>query len=141
MAFTKGASAFIRLDNVAGSPVNVSAYADNFSWPQTTTTAETTVFGLTAKTFIPSLTDGDTISLSGPSDVAMGTFLSALKAAQAAGSSSWTVEYSPGGSVAGQLKISAETWITSWNPSSPVGGRNEYTCSLQVSGAVTNGVW
>jgi hypothetical protein len=141
MAFIRGANAFIRIDGVAGSPVNVSMYSDDFNWPQTVDTAEVSTFGSTAKAFITTLTDGDTVSQSGPYDVAMGTFLSTIKAAQTAGSSTATLEYSPGGSVAGQPKISAEAWLVGYNPSSPVGGRNEYSASWQLTGAVTNSTW
>ena len=141
MAFKAGKLAFIRIDGVAGTPVDVSAYADDFSWPQSIETAETTAFGQTAKSSIPTLSDGDTVSMSGPLDVAMGTFLATIKAAQAAGSSSATIEYSPGGSVAGQVKISAEAWLTGYNPASQVGGRVEYSASWQITGACTNGTW
>jgi hypothetical protein len=141
MAFIRGANAFIRIDGVAASPVNVSMYADDFNWPQTVDTAEVSTFGSSAKAFIPTLTDGDTVSQSGPYDVAMGTFLATIKAAQSAGSSTTTLEYSPGGSVAGQPKISAEAWLVGYNPSSPVGGRNEYSASWQITGAVTNSTW
>jgi hypothetical protein len=141
MAFTPGKSAYIRIDGVAGSPVNVSMYADDFSWPQSVDTYEVSTFGSTAKAFIPGLTDGDTVSQSGPFDVTMGTFLAAIKSAQSAGSSTATIEYSPGGSVAAQPKVTAEAWLVSYNPSSPVGGRNEYSASWQITGAVVNSTW
>lgn len=141
MAFKAGTVAFVAIDGVAGTPVNVSSYADNFTWPQTTTTVETSVFGTAAKAFIPSLTDGDTISVSGPLDVAMGTFLATLKSAQSAGSSTATLQWGPGGSVAGQLKISAEVWVSQYNVTTSVSGRVDYSASLQVTGAVTNGTW
>lgn len=141
MAFKAGTAAFVLLDGVAGSPVNVSGYQDNFSWPQSVQTLETSVFGTAAKAFITGLTDGDTIAVSGPLDVGLGTFLAGLKSAQSAGSSTSTVTWGPGGSVAGQLKITAETWVSAFNVSSGVSGRAEFSASLQVTGAVTNGTW
>jgi hypothetical protein len=141
MAFKAGTAAHVLLDGVAGTPVNVSSYHDNFSWPQTTTTVETSAFGTAAKAFITSLTDGDTIGVSGPLDVALGTFLAGVKAAQSMGSSTSTVTYSPGGSVTGQLKLSAEVWVSQFNVSTGVAGRAEWSASLQVTGAVTNSTW
>lgn len=141
MSFKPGKGAFILLDNVAGTPVDVSAYQDNFSFDQPVDTLEVTVFGNNAKAFIPGLTDGGQVQLSGPLDVAMGTFVSALKAAQAAGSSSTTVTYAPGGSVAGQVKQSAETYVSGYSVTTGVGGRVEYSATLQVTGTVTNTTW
>lgn len=141
MAFKAGKGAFILLDSVAGSPTDVSAYADNFSFPQPIDTIDTTTFGSDAKTFIPGLTDGGSVDLSGPLDVALGTLVASLKAAQAAGSTSSTVTWGPGGSVSGQIKQSAEVYVSAYNVSVGVGGRVEYSCSLQVTGAVTNTTW
>lgn len=141
MAFKAGKGSFILLDGVAGTGVDVSAFADSFSFDQPIDTHDVTVFGQNAKAFIPGLTDGGAAQMSGPLDVALGTFVAGLKAAQAAGSASATLIWGPGGSVSGQVKQSAETWVTAYNVSSGVGGRVEYSCSLQVTGAVTNGTW
>jgi len=141
MAFKPGKGAFLALDNTAGSPVDVSAYADSFDFPQPVDQVETTTFGATAKAFIPGLTDGGQFSMSGPADVGMGTFLAGMKAAQAAGSSTSTIQFGPGGSVSGQVKVSAECYIAAYNISVGVGGRVEYSASLQVTGSVTNGTW
>ncbi len=50
-----------------------------------------------------------------------------------------TVNYGPGGSVSGQAKTSFECYIASFEPASTVAGRVEWSASLQVTGAVTNG--
>lgn len=141
MAFKAGKTAYIALDNVAGSPVDVSAYADSFDFPQPVDQLDTTTFGDSAKDMIPGLTDGGVVNVSGPLDVALGTFIASLKAAQAAGSTTSTVQFGPGGSVSGQIKVSAECYISAYNISVGVGGRVEYSASLQVTGAVTNGTW
>jgi hypothetical protein len=141
MAFKPGFSAWFALDNVAGTLTNLSHYTDNVDHPQTVETLDVSVFGTTSKAFITGLTDGDTIAISGPYDVTMYTHLTALKAAQAAGSSTATYTYGPGGSVASQAKISCEAWVSSVGLSTGVGGRAELSASLQVTGAVTNGTW
>ena len=141
MAFKAGKDAFIRIDGIAGSPVNVTPYADSFDFPQPVDTYDVTTFGSSVKLFIPGLTQGGVISQSGPLDVAMGTFLATINAAQTAGSSTFTIEYSPAGSVAGQLKLSAEACFGGWTVTSPVGGRVDYTASWQVTGAVATSTW
>jgi hypothetical protein len=141
MAFRAGTVSFVMLDNVAGSLTNLSSYADNFAWPQSVETVDVSVFGTAAKAFINGLTDGDTVTMSGPLDATLHTHLTAVKAAQSAGSSTMTVTWGPGGSVSGQPKISAETWVTQYAPATAVGGRMEYSATLQVTGAVTNATW
>lgn len=141
MAFRPGHRSFFALDTAAGSLTNVSGYIDTVDAPQSVEMLEVSVLGTTSKAFIPGLTDGDTISISGPYDAAIHTQLTALKAAQAAGSSTATFLYGPGGSVASQASISAECYIASYAPPTSVGGRAEWSASLQVTGAVTNTVF
>lgn len=141
MAFKAGIVSWFALDNVAGSLTNLTPYIDNTSVPQTVEQLDVSVFGTSSKAFIPGLTDGDTVSLSGPYDVTMHTHLTAVKAAQAGGSSTSTYTWGPGGSVAAQAKISGECWLASYEVSSGVGGRVEYSATLQVTGTVTNTVW
>lgn len=141
MAASAGKSAWVMLDGANAGGTNVSQYHDSFSWPQTVQQLETSTFGTTPKQFIPGLTDGDTVAVSGPFDTALYSLVTGLKAAQAAGSSTSTLVYAPGGSVASSAKISAEVYVASFTVNSTVGGRNEWSASLQVTGAVTNGTW
>ena len=141
MAFKAGTATYVLLDGVNGAGTNVSPYTDNFQWPQSVDTLDVSVFGTASKAFINGLTDGDTLTLSGPYHFAMHNILSGIKAAQSAGSSTSTVIYGPGGSVAAQARVSAEVWLSSYQLSSGVGGRAEFTCSLQVTGAVTSGTF
>lgn len=141
MAFKAGTATYVNLDGVNGAGTNVSPYTDSFQWPQSVDMIDVSVFGTASKAMINGLTDGDMLSLSGPYDVAMHSILSGIKAAQSAGSSTSTVQYGPGGSVSGQAKVSAEVWLANYNLSSGVGGRAEFSASLQVTGAVTNGTW
>lgn len=141
MAFRAGTTTYILLDGVNGGGTNVSRYADNFSWPQSVVTNDVSAFGTAAKANINGLTDGDTVSISGPYDAPMFTQLTGLKAAQSAGSSTCTILWGPGGSVSNEAKISAEAWVTQVSLSSTVGGRVELSASLQITGAVTNTTW
>lgn len=141
MAFKPGYLAFLLLDNAAGTPVNVSAYSDDFSFPQSTEMLETTVFGSSVKRFVAGLNGGDTLSLSGPLDTTLHAQLGSMKAAQDAGTAGFTVTYGPAGSVSGQPKISGEVLVASYEVTTGVGGRVEFSASLQVDGAVTNATW
>lgn len=141
MAFRAGTTAFVLIDGVNGAGTNVSPYMDNISWSQTSSTNEVSVFGTAAKAMIVGLTDGDTVSMSGPYDKALYSILTGVKAAQSAGSSTCTIVWGPGGSVAGEAKVQAETWVTEVGLSVGVGDRVNFSASLQVTGAVTNGTW
>lgn len=141
MAFKPGKDSWFALDNVAGSLTVLSPYIDTVDVPQNVEMLDVSTIGTTPKAFIPGLTDGDTIGISGPYDVTIYTHMTALKAAQAAGSSTSTYTYGPGGSVASQAKQSAEVYVASIGVSSGVGGRAEWSASLQVTGAVTNTTW
>lgn len=141
MAFRAGTTTFVMLDGVNGAGTNVSRYADNFSWPQSVDTPDVSAFGTAAKAFTNGLTDGDIVTISGAYDAAMFIQLTQLKAAQSAGSSTTTILWGPGGSVANEAKISAEALVAQVSLSSSVGGRVELSASLQITGAVTNGTW
>jgi catalase (peroxidase I) len=84
MAFRAGTTTFIALDGVNGAGTNVSRFADSFDWPQSVETQEVSAFGTAAKAFINGLTDGDTVSISGPYDAAIFSLLTGVKAAQSA---------------------------------------------------------
>lgn len=141
MAFKSGTATWFALDNVAGSLTVLQPYIDDVSHSQSVDMLDVSAIGTTAKAFIPGLSDGDTIPLKGPYDVALHTHLTALKAAQLGGSSTATFTFAPGGSVSTQAKTSGECWLSNYTLSSSVSGRVEWSASLQVTGAVTNGVW
>lgn len=141
MAFKAGTVSFVLLDGVNGVGTNVSPYVDTFGWPQSVQTLDVSAFGTSAKASINGLTDGDTVTLSGPYDKAFYSIITAQKAGQAAGSTTATVIWGPGGSVVGEAKVSAEAWITAIGLTSGVGGRVEYTTSIQITGTVTNSTW
>lgn len=138
MGFKPGKDAWLKMDGVNAAGTVLTSYFDTFSWPQSVETVDVSAFGTAAKASIPTLTDGDTLAVGGPLDAAIFTHMTALKAAHAAGSSTSTMIFAPMGSVSGYPSITAEVWVTGFNPSSAVGGRAEWAGSLQVTGAVTN---
>ncbi len=138
MAFAPGYKAWFALDNASGSLTVLQPYIDNISIPQTVQQLEVSMIGTAAKAFIVGLTDGDQITVSGAYDPAVTTHLGALKAAQSAGTASHSWMYGPGGSVSAQAKISGECLLASYTPAAQVGGRTEWSATLQITGAVTN---
>lgn len=141
MAFKAGHLAYIGLDNAAGAVQNVSIYNDNISFPQAVEQLDVSVFGSSVKRFIPGLSGGDVVSVSGPLDVTLHSQIQGMLAAQAAGTAGFSLLYGPGGSVSGQAKISGEVYVASYAVSNGVSGRAEFSASLQVDGAVTNATW
>lgn len=141
MAFQPGFRAFIQLANAAAALQNLSTYADDFGFPQSTETLETTVFGSSVKRFISGLNGGDTVSMSGPLDAVLHSHFGSIKAAQDAGTLGFAIVYGPAGSVATQPKITGTVYVASYAVDTGVGGRVEYSASLQVDGAVVNSTW
>lgn len=137
MAFSPGYKGDFRLDNAAGSLTNLQPYIDTVSVSQPTETIDVSVLGTVSKAFIAGMQDGS-ISISGPYDPAISTHLSGIRAAQAAGTAGFSFQWGPGGAIAGQAKVTGEALLTSFDLSTGVTGRSEYSASLQITGAVTN---
>lgn len=141
MAFRAGTTTAFYLNSKAAAVTNLSPYLDNVSVPQTVEVIDVSVFGTAAKQFTNGLTDGDVIQISGPYDATPWTLITDLKAAQAVGSAAAAYIWGPGGSVASQARSAGSVFVTNITTSSGVGGRVEWSASLQVSGAVTNGTF
>ena len=135
MAFKAGTTSAFYLGTA--TLTNVSPYADNLSLPQSTDQLEVSTFGSASKAFIPGLNDGDSISVSGPYDVVIHSLITG---ARSAGSLLGYV-FGPGGSVAAQARSAGSVYVQQYTTSTTVGGRVEYSLSLQVTGAVTNGTF
>ena len=137
MAFQAGYKTRILLGDFSMSPKLAS-----FSAPVTVEVLDDTTFGDDGvKRFIPGLNGGDSVSVSGPLDVTLHSQIAAMKSAQDAGTAGFSIVYGPAGSVASQPKVSCEVYVASYEISSGVGGRVEYSASLQVDNAVTNSTW
>lgn len=141
MAFSPGYKAWVMLDGANGAGTNISAYVDNFGLPYSTEMLDVSVFGSATKRYIPGLAGGDTFSMSGPLETGFATIVHGILAAQAAGTASFTAIYAPAGSASGLPRATAEVLVASYEVSTGVGGRAEYSASLQLDGAVTFATW
>lgn len=137
MAFRAGTTTAFYLANAAQALQNLSPYSDNISLPQSVEQLEVSAFGTAAKAFIPGLQDGDTLSMSGPYDVVIHTQLTTAKSAGSLLGFIW----GPQGSVASQPRIAGSVYVAQYSVSTAVGGRVEYSASLQVTGALSNGTF
>lgn len=143
MAFVHGKSTVFKLDNAAGTIVDLSSYLDDVGFPESIETGETTTFGAagSSKTYIVGLNDR-TVSLAGKWDATLDAHFAAVIAAQADGTvASSSFEFGPAGSTAGLVKYSGEALVTSFEVSNPVGDVVTFSAELQVTGQVTRGTW
>jgi hypothetical protein len=139
MSFTHGKNTAFKLDNSAGTIVDLSTYCDEVSFPRTIETGETTTFQVSggAKTYLVGLSDS-TISLSGKFHATLDAHMSGVVAAQAAGTQvTGTFEYGPAGGAGGAIRYTGECIVTSYEQSSPVGDVVTWSAELQVTGSVT----
>jgi len=141
MAFKAGTATYIAIANAGNALQNLSPYADNFAFPQSFSQLDVSAFGTNAKAFIPGLSFGDTLSMSGPYDVVIHTQLTGMQAAQTAGTAGFGILFGPGGSVAGQARSAGSILVAAYNVSTSVTGRVEYSASLQITGSVANGTY
>ena len=137
MAFVAAKNTAFKLDNAAGTLVDLSAFIDSVGGiANTTDMAETTSFGSASKTFQGTLRNGDSISISGKWDSVLNTQFVALLGL----ATSSTFEYSPAGLTSGLPKVSGECFVASFEVSSAVADLVTFSASLQITGAVTHGV-
>ena len=139
MSFVHGKSTAFKLDNSAGSVVDLSIYCDEVSFPRTIETGEITTFQASggSKTYLVGLNDA-TISLSGKFHSTLDAHMAGVVSAQAAGTQvTGTFEYGPGGGTAGAIRYTGECIVTSYEVSSPVSDVVTWSAELQVTGAIT----
>lgn len=139
--FRHGKGGVFKLDNAAGSLVDISTGVEEVSLSYSVETGETTQFGQNSKTYITGLQDA-TLSVSGKYDATFDAQFQGVVAALIAGTiASVSFEYGPEGSSTGRIKYSGEAIVTSYEASASVSDVVSYSLELQVTGAVTRGTW
>lgn len=117
---------------------NLTSYFNEASVSQDIETAETTVFGQDAKTYITGLKDG-TVSASGMFDGTEGAVDSVLSSVIGATNAD-IVTLAPDGAVAGRRSYSLKARETSYEISSPVGDVVSVSLEVQADGGVGRGI-
>ena len=136
MAFKHGKNASFKVDNSGGTLTDISSYLNEISLPRSIETGETTSFGNSAKTYLVGLSDS-TLSISGTWDATLDAHLAGI-IGQAA---SVSFEYGPEGTSTGSIKYTGESYLTSFETSSPVADVVTFSAEFQVTGTVTRGTF
>jgi hypothetical protein len=136
-AFTHGKNTVVKLDNGAGTLTDITAFLNSASFERLREMAETTVFGLNEKTYIPGLRDA-TFSGEGRFDPAIDVILSDDIGDNA---NTKSLEYGPEGGTTGKVKYSVECWVTSYSVDSPLDDVAGISFELQATGVVTRGTF
>lgn len=127
----KGSELVFKLDNGAGSLVDLTAHVKNVDMSRSIETSDETTAGNTAKVYLPGLTDSQ-LSISGPFSPTIDGHMDGIIGKIG------TFEYSPEGTATGSPKYTGECILTSYTPSSGVsGGAVQYAAQFQVSGTVS----
>lgn len=137
MAFVHGKNAVVSLDNSSGTLTALTSISNEISYSQSIETADTSVFGTNAKTYITGQNDA-TVSLSGLFDATSAGVIEATIDALIDGTNaSATLEFGPEGSGSGSRKYTMETIVTSYDISAPVGDVVSLSVEFQRTGATT----
>jgi len=137
MAFVHGKNAYIQLDNSAGTLTSLTSIANEISYSQSIDTAETSVFGSSAKTYITGQNDA-TISIKGLFDqTTANTIEGAIDALISGSLTSLKFVFGPQGSTAGNKKITGTAIVTAYDIGASVGDVVSLSVELQRTGATT----
>lgn len=141
MAFIHGKKSVFKIDNVAGTLTDISAFCEEVSLSRDIETAEVTTFGNDSKAYITGLTDA-TVSISGKFDAgsasAVDTVLSALIGS--ASTVSWAYRVNSASTSATNPEYQGEAIMTSYEVSGSVGDAVTFSAELQCTGAITRAV-
>lgn len=140
MAFGHGKAGVFKLDNSAGTLTDISAYCDNVDYPESVDEGETTVFGASAKSYLPGLRDA-TISLSGKFDATLDALMSGVLGVQGGSLASVSYEYGPIGSTTPNPKYTGECFISDYKINTPVGGVVTWSATLQRTSTHTRATY
>lgn len=135
MAFSHGSAAVFKVQDSGSSTRDLSAYLQSDGISRSADVAETTVHGLTAKTYIPGLKDG-TIPIEGGFDPTVDGYLEGILGMSRA------FEYYPAGEPVGvtKPKYTGSCILTSYEVEAPVDDKVSFSGEFQITGAVTRAV-
>jgi hypothetical protein len=141
MAFVHGKNGYIELDNSSGSLTNISGISNEITYSMSIDTAETSVFGVSAKQYITGQNDA-TISVSGLFDATTAGVIEGTIDALIAGTiASATLEFGPEGNATGKKKYSQEVIVTSYEIGVPVGDVVSLSVEFQRTGTTTKSTY
>ena len=134
--FRHGKNAVFKVDNSGGTLTDISNTLNSVSFPREIETLETTSFGSSNRSYVVGFQDA-TISIEGSFDATVDAHLAGILGQEA----SVSIEYGPEGSTAGQVKYTAEAFMTSYESSAGVGDIVTFSAEFQITGAITRGTY
>lgn len=134
MAFTHGSNATLTVNSVT-----LTGFFNDLTFDRSVDTAETTVFGNAAKTYIPGLSDA-TLSLSGLYDKTATTGVIFALEAILAGGVAVTAVVRPAGASTGNYAYTVSVILTGYSIGSSVNDAVQVSADFQCTGAVTPAV-
>lgn len=140
MAFVHGKNAYFAVDDSGGTLRNLSAYLDNISGlPGARDLSEVTAFGDGGVKNIPGL-ENISFSIAGHFDPTTTTGPHAVLNGLRTASATSTFNYAPQGNTSGNVLMSGECWLSSYEVESSVSDKISISAEFQVDGTVTVGL-
>jgi hypothetical protein len=144
MAFGPGRLGIFKIDNGAGTLTDISAYLFKVEAPFTVTLDDTTTFGATAETELPTIRNGDKLKFTGYLDpvphVQLGTIYN--NGGGLTGTNlSLSVEYGPMGSATGNPKFTFECFLNSYKTTVEVKQVPGFEGEVTVTAGATSTVY
>ena len=139
MAVGISRDAAFKIDNPAGTPVDISTDVTSVTFASPKGVVDVTTFGDNYRDYLAGVADA-TIELEGiydPASGKAGSILAVLSAGSATQSASW--EYHPQGTASGKPKLNGECIVTSFSVPAPLDEAVTFSASLQNTGTVTVG--
>lgn len=138
MGFVHGKDSGLKLDNVAGTLTDISAYVDNVGGlPGDVELADVSALGDEGHRFVPGLENAQ-VSISGHWDSAEDAIFGSPAQWKSA---TRTFEFGPAGTAVSSVKYSGEAWITNYTVTGAVGDKVSWSATLQVDGQVARGTF
>lgn len=134
MAFNHGSKAAFKIDDSGGTDRDISGYLTSAGLARIRDTAETSGLGDTAKEYIYGLQDA-TIPIEGHWDPTVHDYLTQVY------NSATAVDFKfyPAGTASGNIILSGQCLLTSYEITGAIDDRAAITGELQVTGSITNG--
>lgn len=118
-----------------GTPTAISGFLNSVSFPFEVETSEITTLGATAKAYLPGLEDA-TISIEGRFHTTVDAHLNGIRRL-----ANISFVYGPAGSGAAAPRYSGTCMLTSYEIEGGVDDAATFSAELQVTGAITRGVF
>lgn len=137
MAFVHGKGAFLEIDDSSGTPVDISPFTDSIDGlPGEVELADVTAFGDEGHKRIPGL-ENSQFTASGSFDPSLIGTLAALRGL----STTSTFTFGPAGSASGNVSLSGECRLSTFNVNPAVAAKVSWSATFMVDGVVTTGTF